>query len=219
MFCLYIYIQDKKYFGMGTSYGKFQDDTYFLCKKGNGLFVSLEKLFPCHPQGISVTQPSSHHSMPPVEGIGQQSHTQPRSNSQRHQDNVIAVTNVSAAPATLEVGSSVELLGNPGRHGVIRWMGTLPGVRGTIAGVELVGSVVLCFMYNTFFSRLRMVQWRGVGMGSGVVIATLPVSPGEPSSVLSPLSYLTQVKSRTLLNIENSRITTVRGYRSYFSCP
>jgi hypothetical protein len=129
--------------------------------------------------------------MPPVEGVGQQGHTQPRSNSQRHQDNVIAVTNVSAAPATLEVGSSVELLGNPGRHGVIRWMGTLPGVRGTIAGVELIGSVVLCFVYNRFFSRLRMVQWRGVGMGSGVVIATSPVSPGEPSSVLSPLSRLT----------------------------
>ena len=74
-------------------------------------------------------------------------------------------------------------------------------------------------VFECYCSPLRMVQWRGVGMGSGMVIVTLPVSPGEPSSVLSPLSYLTKVKSRTLLNIENSRITTVRGYRSYFSCP
>jgi hypothetical protein len=162
-----------------------------LRKKGNGLFVSLEKLFPYHPQDTSAAQPSSHHSMPTVEGVGQQGHTQPHSNSRHRQDNVIEVTNVSAAPATLEVGSSIELVGNPSLHGVIMWMGTLPGVRGTIAGVELVGSVVLCFVYNKLFSRLRMVQWRGVGMESGKVVITLPVSPGEPTSVPSPLSGLT----------------------------
>ena len=131
LYCLSVYIQDKNYFGKGTSYGKFQDETYFLCKKGSGLFVSLEKLFPYHPQDTSAAQPSSHHSMPTVEGVGQQGHTQPHSNSRHHQDNVIEVTNVSAAPATLEVGSSIELVGNPSLHGVIMWMGTLPGVRGT----------------------------------------------------------------------------------------
>ena len=38
----------------------------------------------------------------------------------------------------LQVGSPVALVQNPSRHGVIRWLGTLPGILGTTAGVELV---------------------------------------------------------------------------------
>ena len=38
----------------------------------------------------------------------------------------------------LEVGAPVELVQDPSRHGVIRWLGTLPGILGTTAGVELV---------------------------------------------------------------------------------
>ena len=121
-------------------------------------------------------------------------------------------------PPLVHVGSPVQLMGDPSRHGVIRWLGTLPEIQGAMAGVELVGYCTI-LMFTCYCSPLRMVQWRGVGMGSGKAVATSPVSPGEPSSVLSPLSGLTQVKSPTLLNMENSQIATVRGYRSYFSCP
>ena len=44
-------------------------------------------------------------------------------------------------PAGLEVGSPVQLVQDPGRTGVIRWMGYLQGIQGAIAGVELVSCV------------------------------------------------------------------------------
>ena len=37
---------------------------------------------------------------------------------------------------------------------------------------------------------MRMFQWKDVEMERGKVFATLPLSQGEPSSVLSPLSNL-----------------------------
>ena len=50
----------------------------------------------------------------------------------------------------LEVGSPVELVRDPmSRHGVIRWMGSLPGTRaGTMAGVELVYRYELFAYHN-----------------------------------------------------------------------
>ena len=42
-------------------------------------------------------------------------------------------------PVNLGVGSFVQLVGDPNRYGVIRWMGTLQEIQGPIAGVELVG--------------------------------------------------------------------------------
>ena len=41
-------------------------------------------------------------------------------------------------PLPLDVGSPVELVGDPSRHGVVKWLGPLPEARGLIAGVELV---------------------------------------------------------------------------------
>lgn len=42
------------------------------------------------------------------------------------------------SPIHLEVGSAVQYANNDSRTGVIRWIGNLPGMQGTIAGVELV---------------------------------------------------------------------------------
>ena len=44
----------------------------------------------------------------------------------------------------LEVGSAVELVDPPG-YGIIRWIGSFPGVDENIAGVELVSCVVCCY--------------------------------------------------------------------------
>ena len=40
----------------------------------------------------------------------------------------------------LGVGSPVQLVQDPNRHGVVRWLGHLPEAKGAIAGVELVSS-------------------------------------------------------------------------------
>ena len=40
--------------------------------------------------------------------------------------------------AGLGVGSPVQLIQDPNRTGVIKWIGPLPEIKGTIAGVELV---------------------------------------------------------------------------------
>ena len=45
------------------------------------------------------------------------------------------------------MGSTVQLLSNPPRYGVIQWIGTLPGItEDRVAGVELV-SLCLLYMY------------------------------------------------------------------------
>ena len=44
-------------------------------------------------------------------------------------------------PVDLEVGSPVQLVQDPGRTGVIKWMGCLQGIQGLIAGMELVSCV------------------------------------------------------------------------------
>ena len=41
-------------------------------------------------------------------------------------------------PANMGVDSPVELVQDPTRHGVVKWLGTLPEARGLVAGVELV---------------------------------------------------------------------------------
>ena len=40
------------------------------------------------------------------------------------------------------MGSTVELLSDPPRYGVIRWIGSIPNFQGRIAGVELVSDVL-----------------------------------------------------------------------------
>ena len=45
----------------------------------------------------------------------------------------------------LEVGSAVQIVNNDSRTGVVMWIGTLPGVQGEVAGVELVSfSLIPC---------------------------------------------------------------------------
>ena len=39
---------------------------------------------------------------------------------------------------SFSMGSTVQLLSDPPRYGVIQWIGTLPDIEGRIAGVELV---------------------------------------------------------------------------------
>ena len=56
--------------------------------------------------------------------------SQPRSN--------LAYALGEAIPPGLGKGSFVQLVGDPSRHGVIKWTGTLPEAKGPIAGVELV---------------------------------------------------------------------------------
>ena len=50
------------------------------------------------------------------------------------------------ASHNLEVGSAVELVDPPG-YGIIRWIGSFPGVDENIAGVELVSCVFRCYYY------------------------------------------------------------------------
>ena len=45
------------------------------------------------------------------------------------------------------LGSTVQLSPDPSRYGVIRWIGTLPGIEGRITGVELVSNEVLSSVY------------------------------------------------------------------------
>ena len=42
----------------------------------------------------------------------------------------------------LGIGSPVQLVGDPSRTGVIRWIGTLPETKGYVAGVELVSHLI-----------------------------------------------------------------------------
>ena len=44
--------------------------------------------------------------------------------------------------AGLGIGSPVQLVGDPSRTGVIRWIGTLPETKGYVAGVELVSHLI-----------------------------------------------------------------------------
>ena len=110
---LSVCMQDKDYFGWGTSFGRFHDETYFLCGRGKGLFVSLEKLFPYHPPDTSPSPLS-----------------QPRELTHK--------PHFTTVPTALEVRSPVQLVQDPSRHGVIQWLGNLPKRQELIAGVELV---------------------------------------------------------------------------------
>ena len=48
----------------------------------------------------------------------------------------------NSPPASLSVGSAIQLVQDPSRTGVIRWTGYLPGAPLLIAGVELVSSTM-----------------------------------------------------------------------------
>ena len=60
-----------------------------------------------------------------------------------------------AIPSGLEVGSAVQLVNNDSRTGVIRWIGTFPGMQGVIAGLELVSLVFCCRRVQCVFHTGR----------------------------------------------------------------
>ena len=66
----------------------------------------------------------------------------PRRPSQPRSNLAYALQPGEATPHGFEKGSLVQLVGDPSRHGVIKWIGTLPEAKGPIAGVELVSSLV-----------------------------------------------------------------------------
>ena len=103
---------------------------------------------------------------------------------------------------SFSVGSTVQLMSDPPRYGVIQWIGTLPGIEGHIAGVELVSSKI---PYNNFKFFLlypisnillpladncgtyyRKSQWMAVMMECGMEYNTSPVVMNMVSSALSP---------------------------------
>ena len=73
----------------------------------------------------------------------QQQSTEPSSRSSKPPPlRSYAIKHGEAIRHGIEKGSLVQLVGDPSRHGVIKWIGTLPEAKGPIAGVELVSSLV-----------------------------------------------------------------------------
>ena len=70
---------------------------------------------------------------------------------------VAGQTNIEVPLLQLGVGSAVIVFNiNPPIYGIIRWIGTMPQVKGYIAGVELVSgihkSLNTCINFNNLFS-------------------------------------------------------------------
>ena len=70
----------------------------------------------------------------------QPSHGNPAGQPGQHKA-YYAVSHDHSLSTGLEVGSPVQLAQDSNRTGVIRWIGTFPEARGTVAGVELVSHV------------------------------------------------------------------------------
>lgn len=126
--------QDKNYFGWGTSHGKFQHEMYFICKKDNGLFVSLEKLFPYDPLKSCQQPPSAHPSSPKPwptpRDRGQQGHSEPQiSHRYKVGDHVVAFTK-KEDPV----------------HGIVKWVGMHSYKKQALkaVGIELVSVFLYC---------------------------------------------------------------------------
>ena len=67
----------------------------------------------------------------------------PRQQEWRKSDPVAAVAYASEEIIhQFKMGSTVELLSDPPRYGVIRWIFSIPNIQGRIAGVELVSDVL-----------------------------------------------------------------------------
>ena len=109
-----------------------------------------------HPEQNRPQDPAVHGGYPPADPhpgssppLPAHPHPPPHKQPQSEPHN-LAYANLPGAPppAGLEVGSPVQLVQNPGRTGVIRWMGYLHGIQGAIAGVELVSCVSLMLFTN-----------------------------------------------------------------------
>ncbi|CAI8016038.1 Ubiquitin carboxyl-terminal hydrolase CYLD [Geodia barretti] len=88
-----------------------------------GLHESTGSSYP-HPASSRSSQSGDQHSV--AAGLGQPP----------GQHRAYAGPPGQPTPA-LEVGSPVQLVRDSSRHGVVRWLGTLPEIQGAIAGVEL----------------------------------------------------------------------------------
>ena len=81
------------------------------------------------------------------------------------------------------VGSPVQLMADPSHHGVIRWLGTLPETRGTIAGLELVGYWTILMCLNV--TALHLGWSNGGVWGWGVEWSSLLYLSPRESLLLS----------------------------------
>ena len=120
-----------------------------------------------NPATESRSRSGSHHQAPPAAASSQpglqyshestgSSYSHPASSQSGDQQGVAAslgqppasgqhrayAGHPSQAPPALDIGSPVELVQDPSRHGVVKWLGPLPEARGLVAGVELVSTHV-----------------------------------------------------------------------------
>ena len=102
-----------------------------------------------HPEQNRPRDPAVYRGYPPANQhpgssppLPAHPHPPPHEQPQSEPHN-LAYLNLPGAPppAGLEEGSPVQLVQDPGRTGVIKWMGYLHGIQGAIAGVELVSCV------------------------------------------------------------------------------
>ena len=141
------YIQDKAYFGYGTTDGIFQDDQYFRCNPDCGLFVSLEKLSKYPPvDAYSQAPPSgTHHSQQPQSG---RRHSQQQQSTPQDRGSAVG-SNTDPQTYRYKIGDRVVVFTKKGDgvHGTVKWVGihsfTVNGKEHAVktVGVETVSLV------------------------------------------------------------------------------
>ena len=155
----YYYLQDIKILGTDMEFCLPAKHQYFqVGKKNSHLFmreedIMLEEDFigeqqrePSRkPRPPRNSQPSSQQplqekpAVPPREPLNPEDPTKlAQQMDVGHTKFMKEQSDILERAANMGVGSPVELAQDHTRHGVIKWLGTLPDVRGFIAGVELV---------------------------------------------------------------------------------
>ena len=132
------FVQDQTYFGWGTSDGVFQDEEYFRCKKGCGLFVSIEKLFPVGT--IPTGSPQSAQRRGGKQGPHMESSIDPHSTHSSY---------------CYKVGDRVVLFTKKGVavHGTVKWVGVYRNkqeISHTAVGIETVSQAHYFTQYGIF---------------------------------------------------------------------
>ena len=107
--CPYGCVQDKAYFGYGTTDGVFQDDRYFHCDPDCGLFVSLKKLS----------------RYPPVDTLSQPPPSVPHHSQQPHSITRDREKPVDSLKYRYKIGDRVVVFNKKGNgvHGTVKWVG------------------------------------------------------------------------------------------------